>query len=210
MNTNRTFSELQQAVKNDMQLNPGLISDTERKQFLNDALDDLGTLDVLEKDATITTVNGEVPLPDDFVSIIDIKWKATGRSLNPTKIPTTTLSTSLNPVYYIQKTDSIELLPKPSSDGDVELFYRYRPVHMVDDDDKPDIPNGWDRLLVDYAVAYCHRKNGEIGLFREYKANYDVGRTEFMIEMLKKSNSRITTTKDTSDYLLPETPFDYL
>lgn len=209
-NTNRTFLELQEAVQSDMQLNPGLISATERKQFINDALADLGKLNVFEKSDTLTSVDGYITTPSDYVSIITLRWVGSGRLLIPTRIPDSTIGISSNPIYYIEQGNTIELLPKPTIDGDVDMFYNYRPSKLVEDTDQPDVPNGYDNLLVDYAIAFCHRKNGEIGLFREYKSNYDVGRIELSTELLRQKNSRITIRRNTADMGLPLTPFDYL
>ena len=69
-NLNRTFKELQDAIKDEMQLDPGLISDRERKQFLNEALKDLGSMGLFEKTTQVTIEFGFARLPDDFVEMI--------------------------------------------------------------------------------------------------------------------------------------------
>jgi len=210
-NTNRTFLELQEAIEEDMKLNPGLISGTERQAFLNGALDDIGSLGLLEKTNTITTVDGEVPLPDDFVSVVEVRWVNNGLKLSPSDTPYVTPSTtSINPVYYVLQANVIELIPEPSSDNDVKLTYRYRPVKMIEDDDQPDIPNGWDRLLLDYAIGHCHRKNGEVALYREYMQSYEYNKEKLVVELLRRINSRVNQADYENSVNVPTTPYDYL
>lgn len=195
-NTNRTFLEIQTAIREDMTMNPGLISDTERRQFINDCIDDLGTLDAFEKDdIAIMSVAGVVTLPDDFVSLVSVVW-VDGRVLPALGYPQSGFSSGMTPIGYVPYVDKVRLYPTPETDAEARITYRYRPAHLVNDTDRPDIPNGWDSLIVDFAIAKCHRKNGEIGLYREYMSAYEDGKQKLDLELIRKLNSKIIRIVD--------------
>ena len=65
-NTNRTLAELRAAITEDMKLNPGLITDTERNRFINRALLDLSDMQLFEKEVTLDYTDGVITLPDDL------------------------------------------------------------------------------------------------------------------------------------------------
>ena len=69
-NTNRTLAELRTAITEDMKLNPGLITDTERNRFINRALLDLSDMQLFEKEVTLGYTDGVITLPDDFMSVV--------------------------------------------------------------------------------------------------------------------------------------------
>lgn len=188
-NLNRTFAELQAAVQVEMQLDPGLISAEERAQFINDALADVGDLGLFERTEEFDVEDGTVALPDDFVHAIAVMWED-GRALRPA---TVTMSDKVGtPVYFVQSYNSIRVFPK--SDGKLLMVYSFRPAALVDDADQPDIPNGYDAMLVEYAVARAHRKNGNIGLYREYMASYETYKIRLAQELVRRINSRVTPT----------------
>lgn len=206
VNTNRTLLELRQAMVEDMKLNPGLINDGERTRFLNRALLDLGDMLLFEKlSEGIAHVTGVVAFPDDFASVSYIE--IAGRRLS--SMPDTTyIMAGDDPIGYIQKSNSFVLYPKPTTDGTVDLCYIYRPASMVLDGDRPDIPNGQDELLIDYAVGMCHRKNGNNGVAREYMGYYNTGKAGLQLQLVTQLNSRILTIK-TSE-VTPSRPPDIL
>lgn len=208
MNTNRTFQELQDAIRTEMQLDPGLIGDIERRRFLNDCLNDLATISLLEKEVSLPCVNGLVTKPDDFVNLILISW-SDGRVLRPVEVTNTTARSS-SPTGYVVKGAYIETYPKASVDSTVTLYYAYRPFAMVEATDRPNIPNGWDWLLVDYAVGRAHRKNGNIGLYREYMASYENGKSLLSQELVRQSNSRVTPTINQDYWNSPASPTDLI
>lgn len=184
-NTNRAFSELILAVKTEMQLDPGLISDEERKQFINDCLSDLGKSVELEKSSTLAYTNGVLELPDDYVGVIAVVCD--GRVLTPSTIPHSTGVGSPS-MYYVLGN---KLYLSPRDTGEIDLIYYYQPPRMSVDTDKPDIPNGYDSIIVDYAVAKCYRKNGNIGVYREYMSFYEEKKYQLKVEMTRKANTRI-------------------
>ena len=203
-NLNRTFKELQDAIKDEMQLDPGLISDRERKQFLNEALKDLGSMGLFEKTEELDIEFGYADLPNDFVELISVKYGV--RELKP--MPDSNYGISENPIGYTLFYDRIATVPLIAN-GIMTLYYSYRPKTLVMDTDKPDIPNGYDKLLVDWAVGHAHRKNGNIALYREYLAAYSETKTALMTELTKRLNSRISNIHNTDSIQYP-TFLDFL
>jgi hypothetical protein len=204
-NLNRTFKEIQDAVKTEMQLDPGLISDLERQTFINDALADLGSLSLFEKYATLTIVDGKAYLPDDLVAIIDVKFD--NRYLIPVKRMIT--MDSDKPIGYTLNYTTIEVFPKIPT-GSIDIYYAYRPLSLVNDEDKPDIPNGFDKMLVDWAVGHAHRKNGNIGLYREYVGAYNESKMMLMAELTRRLNSRVVMQHNSEYMEMPTTPWDFV
>lgn len=206
MNTNRTFLEIQDAIKTEMQLDPGLISELERKSFINDALKDVGGIGLFEKYSTLVIDNGIATLPDDLVDIIDIKFG--DRYLVPMENQNG-LSMGETPMGYIARYNSIELVPKPTT-GVVDVYYSYRPKPLVDPTDTPEIPNGFDLMLIDYSVSRAHRKNGNIGLAREYMATYAERKGELYQELTRRLNTRVVNIVNREHLQMAPTPFDFL
>ncbi len=190
---NRTFLELQNAVKQEMQLDPGLISDEERKQFINDCINDLGNIALFEKEVTLSSVGGVISTPTDLVSPILVRLASDNRYLKPLSMSVMP-ATGDNPIGYIYKFNTIELYPKPTSEHSIKLYYAYRPAQLVSDTDIPDIPEGWDHLIVDYAVAKAHRKNGNISMFREYMSYYEAKKANLVSELMRRLNARVVET----------------
>ena len=207
-NTNRTFLALQEAVQTEMQLDPGLISDGERKQFINEGIHEIGGDNLFEKTVSLTTSEGIVDIPDDFITLHGLFWN--NIPLTPATNTFTDSRTS-TPTHFVVRYDTIELIPHPVNEADeVKMHYTYQPTPLSASTDQPEIPNGWDRLLVDYAVSRAHRKNGNVGLAREYMSTFDYQKSKLALEMVRRLNSRITETVN-SDYANnPSTPFDFL
>ena len=204
MNTNRTLQELNDAIKTEMQLDPGVISDAERKSFINNCIADLGSIGLFEKTVTIVALNGKLDLPDDLVTIIDVMYD--NRYLTPIKRMIT--MSGDKPVGYTVMYNKMELFPPAS--GDVDIFYAYRPSPLEIETDRPDIPNGYDKIIVDWGVAHAHRKNGNIGLYREYMGGYNEGKSELINELTRRYNTRVTLQHNTEYMESPSTPFDFI
>lgn len=183
-NTNMTLSELIDSIKTEMQLDPGLISDTERKRFINDCIVDLGKLGGFEKTVELSVVNGDVELPDDLVDILAVY--SHGVILNPCSYA------QIGGVGYVAMCDTITVFPNDTDT--IKLLYSYTPQKLVNLEDKPEIPNGYDGLIVDYAVAKANRKNGNIGIYREYMSAYEGKKYDLMSELTRRYNTRITNT----------------
>lgn len=207
-NTNRTLTELRAAMVEDMRLNPGLITDTERDRFLNRALLDLSDMQLFDKDLSIAYTAGVITLPDDFMSVVGIK-RTDGIWLKAMPLDSPP-SVGETPFGYVQKADTIELYPKPTGNGTVTLTYIYRLPKLALAADQPAIPNGYDDLLIDFAVALCHRKNGNMGIYREYMGTYNMGKGSLQLELIRKLNTKILTMQNSDNTFRPTTPFDYL
>jgi hypothetical protein len=179
-----------------MQLDPGLISDIERKQFINDAINDLGSLGMFEKEVDVASVDGVVAVPNDYIGLIYVKW-VDGRLLQPCRVQTNL--TTGNPYGFVLNNTELELVPIPTQDDAVKMYYLYRPLKLVNDSDQPDIPNGYDSLLVDYAVAKAHRKNGNTALWKEYMNYYDNKKADLLFELTRRANSRVTRMYNEDD-----------
>lgn len=190
-NNNKTFAQLQESVRLEMQLDPGLISVDERKNFINNCIDELGRIGLFVKTATIPVLLGVADVPDDFSGIIGVHYN--GVPLKPSaQMPNVTGDT---PLKYFFLYNKIKVIPSVAS-CNIELTYSYKPARLVAEGDKPDLPLGWDNLIVDFAVGSAHRKNGNIGLYREYMGAYNSGRGELVTELMKRLNSSVVDTID--------------
>lgn len=207
-NTNRTLTDLRAAIVEDMRLNPGLIVESERDRFLNRALLDLSDMQLFDKDVSIAHTAGVITLPDDFMSVVGVR-RSDGIWLKamPLDAPPATGDTVFG---YMQKASTIDLYPTPSSNGTVTMTYIYRLPKLALATDQPDIPNGYDDLLIDFAVALCHRKNGNMGIYREYMGTYNMGKESLRLELIRKLNTKILTMQNSDGVMRPSTPFDYL
>lgn len=181
MATNKTLAELNAAIKTEMQLDPGLISDAERKRFINDCIIDLGGMSSFEKQVTLSVVDGLADLPNDFVDFIALYRD------DKIILPATTQYTTSG---FISRFPQIEV--RPHATESLKLWYTYAPAEVVNDTDTPDLPYGLDNAIIDYAVARAHRKNGNIGLYREYMAAYESKKFEFYQRLTRYENSRVT------------------
>jgi len=199
LNNNRNFQALQDAIKSEMQLDPGLISDVERKVFINDCIKELGRTPLFEKYDDFPIIDGTVALPDDFVELIEVRYGHL--LLKPSALQSMDI-TDTAPLRYAITYDVLNLYPATRT-GTVRLFYVYKPATLSEPEDVPNIPNGWDNLIVDYAVGRAHRKNGNMSLYREYMGAFNSGKGELISELLKRSNTRVKDTIDTSTSNIP-------
>jgi len=185
---NMTLAELNAAIKTEMQLDPGLISDDERKRFINDCIVDLGGTSIFEKEIPINFVNGIATLPSDFIDFIALFRD--NIFIKPAKIGRTT--EGVIPRYPL-----IEV--RPHATETLTLWYTYSPAKLINLTDRPDIPQGFDNAIVDYAVARAHRKNGNIGLYREYMSAYENKKFELYQRLTRLENSRVTMIINSED-----------
>ena len=185
---NMTLAQLDAAIRTEMQLDPGLISTAERLRFINDCISDLGSTACFEKQATLAFTDGVATVPADFVDFIALLLD--GTPLHPA---TTQYSTN----GFIPRYPLIEI--RPAVTDDLTLWYAYTPAPLAVDADIPDVPAGFDSAIVDYAVARAHRKNGNIGLYREYMAAYESKKSMLIERLTKLSNSRISSVVNTEE-----------
>lgn len=185
MAVNRTFAEILDAIRVEMQLDPGLISDDERKRFVNESLIDLGTLGCFEKKVDLEFVNGRANLPSDYIDYV-------GLYRDGVLIPPASTDSSQKGVVLSYPTLEV-------SGGETEtlqLWYGYAPSKLELLTDRPDIPYGYDRAVIDFAVALAHRKNGNIGLYREYMSSYSALKNDLYHRLTNIQNARITRQID--------------
>lgn len=187
-NRNKTLTELNDAIKTEMQLDPGLISDAERKRFINDCILDLGGASCFEKSITLSFENGFADLPDDFVDFIALYRGDT--LIHPA-------DTQHSMTGIISTYPRLEV--RPNTTEDLTLRYTYSPVVLVNDTDQPDLPYGMDNAIIDYAVARAHRKNGNIGLYREYMSAYQDKKYDMVQRLTRLENSRVSVILNTED-----------
>jgi len=190
--------EIKQAVRDEMQLDPGLISDAERNRFINYWLDDVASWGLLEKSITLPVLAGNNPitLPNNLIHLAEVIYE--GRDLVPTSMR---VSGEGNPVAYALEGRQLHLLPLPSVAGEVRLLYSYRPEHLTSDVDIPEVPNDWMLLGVLYTVFRAHKKNGNTAASREYQQEYEMKKGEKVREMLQHYNSRVRVMSDSSQPL---------
>lgn len=194
---NRTFITLKTAIQTEMQLDPGLISDVERGQFINDCLADLGELGNFEKSASLSLTTGVASLPSDFVGFIAILRDGVA-------IPPTSLHNPNTSNGYVLSYKTITVYPLQTET--LTLIYNYAPAALVGDTDIPDIPLGFDQALVFYSVARANMKNGNMGIYREYMSFYQEKKAALSARLTKQENSRVleitNAEPDMSDELM--------
>lgn len=205
----RTLAQLRAAMIEDMKLNPGLIVTSERDRFLNRALLDLSDMNLFEKEVDITTdLDGTIAYPEDFKFLVYIKEDGK----EPLKVMPSgvRIPTGGTPLGYVPGIGKLLIYPKPSSSVTLKLAYIYRLPSLVNENDIPDLPGSYDDLLVDFAVALCHRKNGNMGIYREYMGMYNVGKESLRAELVTRLNTRINTMQNSSSAVNNEVnPFDF-
>lgn len=172
-----TFSEINTAIGEEMQLDPGLVSDEERRRYINDCLDKMGNLQLLEKvyeEAGVSTQY--VDFPTDFNNLKRLYWYdgATYQLLKPVEDSSPFNSTGKPTGYNIEGTQ-IRLYPAPSSAGTLRWVYSYIPAEFTTSNggSTPDLPISWDGCIVDYCCYRSHRKNGNqvasLQYYRDFK-----------------------------------------
>lgn len=208
----KDLTALKADVQTEMQLDPGLISDSERGRFINACIEDLSGLQEWEKEQTIAVTAGtyEVNLPTDYMATATVLWN--DRPLRPIKRQAAPGSVSGTPIGYIEKSGSpnkLELYPKPEQAGSLFVVYRYKGVSLVNATDVPNFHIDVSELLIDFAVARAHRKNGNVTMFTQYMSYYEAKKGSLYDRLLKEYNSRIRTS-DINNNDVPLTPYDYL
>lgn len=183
-----TFASINTAIQAEMQLDPGLVSDAERLRFINDGLSAIGSLQLLEKVVT-TQASVQYPTPPDDL----LRIRALYRDNVPLACVGTVHDTALTgtPVAYILEGDNIRLYPIPDAEYDLRWEYTYSPTAAasITSGAYPDLPVGWDSLLVDYACYRAHRKNGNYLSSAQYKKDYDMSLATKVRERIGHLNS---------------------
>ena len=193
------FWEINKAVKEEMQLDPGLVTDAERARYFNDCLDNIANLQLIEVTVTQLAVVAQYPtVPVGLGKVRSLYW-------NDIKLVVLQSSrdvvSSGNPVGYIWEADAVRLYPKPASAGNLRWTYTGTPPYctelIITDETStaaPALPSGWHTLLVDYSCYRSHRKNGNILMSSQYKRDYDSGLAGNIRAYISALNAQIVDT----------------
>jgi len=190
-----TFSELNTAITEEMQLDPGLVSDAERRRFINDFLNKVGNLQLLEKvyeEASVSTQY--VDFPSDFSKLKRLYWYdgSVYTLLEPVQ-DDAAFNSSGKPVGYNIEGNQVRLYPSPSSSGTLRWIYNYLPAEFTtsNEGDTPDIPQAWDGTIVDYACYRSHRKNGNQVASLQYYRDFKESIGDCIRSYIARLNSKV-------------------
>lgn len=159
----KTLKQLIDEVKNIV--DDDSIPDGWVKSWLNTALGDLTPVLRLEARATalITAGVSEYALPLDMYDVCQMRLFS--ESMPRRRLSRTDFVTTGYKVWG----KTLILQPVPTSDDTVELWYYRVPKTLSDNDDKPEIPEPFQHLLVWYAAAtyqaYQHEASLEQQVF---------------------------------------------
>lgn len=183
-----TFAQINAAIKEEMQLDPGLVSDAERMRYINDGMSAIGALHLLEKSTVVETMAQYPTQPTGMLRL---------RELFCEDVPLVALDGSADftstgtPAGYVTEGDDIRLFPIPSASVTLHWEYTYTPAACasITSTAVPDLPVGWDTLLIDYACYRAHRKNGNYLSASQYKKDYDSNLAMRIRERLSQINA---------------------
>lgn len=193
----RTLKDVMDAIDEEKQLDPGLISDEEKRRFIQDALDDLGDLGLFEDVYTFTGMN-PIDLSRDsfdnftgFQSIVNVYYK--GRVVNPVSPRDINIEqTGNDPQGYWLVGTKLFLWPAPTENVTILVELNKRPVWPADLGDEIDLPMEWRRLLVLYGTHRCHKKNGNVFSANDYLNEYERLKGSLVNQAMQRRNSRVT------------------
>lgn len=174
-----TFNDLNDAVKDEMKLDPGLVIDAERVRFFNDCLDEIAGLQLIELTTEDLTSTEYADLPVGLTKIVSVFWGNTKiRSLEDDTNPFSVGMTG-DPYGYVLEGMTLRLIPAPSTPKILKLIYTGTPAYctaamlVTTNTTSPQLTRPWQRLLVDYACYRSHRKNGNIVMAGAYKNDFE-------------------------------------
>lgn len=190
-----TFNEINTAIAEEMQLDPGLVSAAERRRFVNDGLKLFANLQILEKVYTQAGVATQyVDLPSDLEKIKVLYWNdGTNTRTLPSIYQSFDFSSHGTPQGYIQEGTQIRLYPYPSVSGSLRWVYSYRPDYFTVSNGSsfPSIPETWDTLLVDYGCYRSHRKNGNYLAATQYLSDFKSSLNDKIRAYISYLNSQV-------------------
>jgi len=106
--------------------------------FANDAVQELAEHMELRRTETVTAEDGKIlvkSLQRPCIKVVDVRQNG-------------------GTIAFTQAENSYEV--NVSSNGEMEVEYRYAPLEMANDNDEPDIPAYLQRLIVSYVVYREH------------------------------------------------------
>jgi hypothetical protein len=201
-----TLQDVLDAIDEEKQLDPGLVSPNEKRRYVQDALDDIGDLALFEKRVTATVTASMVDLatlggtPTGYETIIGVYWN--GRPLGPVD-PRAIDQTALGntPAGYWSMTDGLYLWPglEATVSGELTVDMNYRPTWPATLGTVIDLPKEWRRLLVLYGTYRCHKKNGNTFSAREYQTDYENLKARLANLEIQRRNQRQTSVRQDND-----------
>lgn len=193
-----TFYEINAAIQEEMQLDPGLVSDAERIRFINDCSGEIAQLHLLEASAIDTTSSQYPTAPTDMLKLKSLYWDDIRLPALTTGYDTDTTGT---PIGYIYEGEVYRLYPAPDEEATLRWVYTYMPTQMTADmlveasaeayASYPNVPLGWEMLYVNYACYRSHRKNGNILMSNVYQKDYEKSLSYKMRDYISRRNSTI-------------------
>ncbi len=189
------FWEINNAIKEEMRLDPGLVLDSERTRFINDCMDNIGALQLIELTVTQTLVVSQYPTsPTGLGKIRSLYWNDVKLAMLPSDKD---VNSTGEPIGYILEADSVRLYPKPMAPGSLRWTYTGTPPYVTEailtdetSSSEPALPVSWHSLLIEYACHRSHRKNGNILMANQYKKDYDSNMASKVRAYVSSLNSR--------------------
>lgn len=157
-------------------------ADSEITQWLNDGVKDIGrrTEAIQSTSSSIAIIAGTASynLPSNLIRLHRLEFIPTGSTqVYPVAVSTyeemdsvwgiNQASQASYPSYAVMwgypggaATLTVQVFPVPSQAGVLKIYYYRVPVDMVAGGDIPEIPGGWDDILVHYAEYRAKRKAG--------------------------------------------------
>lgn len=183
--------------------------DSDLTSWINEAIEDICARAQIVQQLNVSTVlvNGIAgyPLPSDMLMITRAEVQIAGattplypisRRLSDIRFGTGATGT---PQYYsifgtpgqVTGADKavITVYPTPTAGGTLNLYYERVPALLANDGDISLIPPGWDRLVVQYAVAQALVKNRDWDGSGKMQGQYEAGIKEMI------TNSRLWTSQ---------------
>jgi len=193
------FSAINAAIKEEMQLDPGLVSEAERARFINDGMKKIAELQLIELSYLDPAASTQYPtMPIGLTKIRNLYWNDIPlRSLKPAQAED--LDTTGTPIGYVWEAEVVRLYPIPVVAGELRWTYTGTPADCTTTDlaigavTLPNLPTLWHPLLVDYACHRSHRKNGNILMSREYKNDFTIAMANTLRTYISSLNSQIVT-----------------
>jgi hypothetical protein len=166
------------------------VSTTIQKEFINQAYARLWRLSRNVAEYSSATVAGQLEyiLPTDFITVSEVRWD--GDPLRPLTVndayayDSDWRTTAGTPTYFNQEGDRLRVFPIDAVGSKVLIItYRGKPADLVADADIPDLPDGYDDVLVDYACWKCAIHLEKPSAQATFKAMWDEGVNRFSREM---------------------------
>lgn len=159
--------------------NPGFRSNEEINRWINQAHQEMGMMYRLEELKAVRVNAGQtfVELPEE-VLVFRGAWDEEGNSIpiipsgSGQDLSKRTNTSSLSIYHYGQL---LVLVPAPSIQTYIRVFYDRKPKQLYADSDVPEIPEPYHRYLVSYATMKALMKDEAYDAANEYQEEYQYG-----------------------------------